>query len=148
MYKLLVHDEEDIPGHIAYGIYKRHKIEEIARLTIENGRPPTDEELKSFIKSAESDIQIRLYTEQAAKIASNFLISSLARDVYEIKTTLKDEYDAKINKLLEDLRPKSFWYGVWQGVAASFIFVAGGILLLFATGGWERIGQALIELAK
>ena len=148
LYRLLVHSEDDITGQIAYCIYKQHKAEEIARLTLKNKRPPTDEELAPFMCNAESDNQIRFYNDRATKLSSDFLIRTLAVNVDKINTSLKAEYDEKINKALEDSRPKGFMYGVWQSVFASFIFFAGGILLLLATGGWTRIGQALIELAR
>lgn len=148
VYKLLVHGEDDLAGQIAYAIYKQQKIEKISRFTTKNKRPPTDEELASFMENAESDTQLRFYNDRAVSILKDFLEQSLAAEVEEMNKQLKAEYDAKINDLLASLRPKGFMYGVWQSVFASFIFFAAGILLLFSTGGWARIGQALIQLAK
>ena len=144
IYKLLVHGEDDLRGHIAYSVYKQHKTEEITRLTIRYNRPPTSEELDWFMKNAESENQLRFYNERAVSILHNFLDETVTEQIDETRNKIMSEYIDE-TKLL---RPKGFWYGVLQGVVASFIFVAGGILLLFATGGWTRIGQALIELAK
>ena len=148
VYSLLVHGEDDLVGHIAYAVYKQQKIEKITRFTTQNNRPPTDEELASFMENAESGNQLRFYQDRAVSILKDFLEQSLAAKVEEINSQRKAEYDAKISDLLASLRPKGFMYGVWQGVFASFIFFAAGILLLLATGGWARIGQALIQLAQ
>ena len=139
-----MHGEDDLIGQIAYAIYKQHKIDKITRFTTQNKRPPSNEELASFMENAESENQLRFYNDRAVNILKDFLEQSLADKVDEINVQLKVEYDGKIDNLLADLKPKGFMYGVWQGVFASFIFFAAGILLLLATGGWARIGQALM----
>lgn len=148
VYGLLVHGEDDLVGQVAYAIYKQHKIDKITRFSTTHRRPPSDEELSSFMENAESENQLRFYNDRAVDILKDFLEQSLADKVEEINAQLKADYDGKIDKLLADLRPKGFMYGVWQGVFASFIFFVAGILLLLATGGWARIGQALIQLAQ
>ena len=148
VYSLLVHSEDDLVGQVAYAIYKQHKIEKITRFSTIHKRPPTDEELSSFMENAESENQLRFYKDRAVSILKDFLEQSLTDEVDEINVQLKAEYDGKMDKLLADLRPKGFMYGVWQGVFASFIFFALGILLLLSTGGWARIGQALTQLAQ
>ena len=148
VYELLVHGEDDLVGQIAYAIYKQQKIEKITRFTTQNKRPPSDEELSSFMENAESENQLRFYNDRAVSILKDFLEKSLTSEIDEVNFQLKAEYDAKIQELLKDLKPKGFMYGVLQGVFASFIFFAAGILLLLATGGWTRIGQALIQLAQ
>ena len=148
VYSLLVHGEDDLVGQIAYAIYKQHKIEKITRFSTTNKRPPRDEELSSFMENAESENQLRFYNDRAVNILKDFLEKSLADTVDEIDAQLKAEYDGKLDKLLADLQPKGFMYGVWQGVIASSIFFALGILLLFSTGGWVRISQALMQLAQ
>ncbi|MBR4195606.1 MAG: hypothetical protein IKQ95_02710 [Synergistaceae bacterium] len=148
VYSLLVHGEDDLVGHIAYAIYKQQKIEKITRFTTRNKRPPTDEELASFMENAESEKQLRFYNDRAVSILKDFLEQSLSAEVEEINCKNKAEYDAKVRDLLASLRPKGFMYGVWQGGFASFIFFAAGIFLLLATGEWARIGQALMQLAQ
>lgn len=148
VYSLLVHGEDDLVGQVAYAIYKQHKIEKIARFSTTKKRLPSDEELSSFMENAESENQLRFYNDRAMNILKDFLEKSLANTVDEIDAQTKAEYDARINELLKELKPKGFMYGVLQGVLASLLFFAGGIFLLLATGGWARIGQALIQLAQ
>lgn len=44
IYSKLVEDDADIIGMVAYGIYKRHKIEFIDSIRKEYDREPNDEE--------------------------------------------------------------------------------------------------------
>ena len=148
VYKLLVHGEDDLAGQIAYAVYKQHKIEKIARFAAQNNRQPRDDELASFMDNAESETQLQFYRDRALSILKDFLEQSLTAELDEITAQIKSEYENKINEILVSLRPKGFMYGVWQGVFASFIFFAAGILLLLATGGWASIGQALMQLAQ
>ena len=52
IYKKLVNSEDDLIGLIAYGIYKKHKIEFIEQIQEEYKREPTDEECSSFFISS------------------------------------------------------------------------------------------------
>ena len=84
VYKLLVNGEDDLVGQIAYAIYKQQKIEKITRFTTQNKRPPSDEELSSFMENAESETQRRFYNERAVSILKEFLEQSLTAEVDEI----------------------------------------------------------------
>ena len=48
IYSKLVLAEDDVVGLIAYGIYKKHKIEFINKIKDEKGREPNDDECDSF----------------------------------------------------------------------------------------------------
>ena len=154
MYQLLVEGEDDILGHIAYSVYKQHKMDKIRRFVDKEGRSPTDEDLASFMENAESENQCRFYKERALSLAREFLNISLSETVNKIEKDLKDRYDASEQELSRDYSRRlkdsihGYWYGVGQSLLASFLFVAGGILFLFATGGWARIGRALVELSN
>lgn len=148
VYELLVKDEDDLTGQIAYAIYKQHKTEKVKRFIAANGRPPEKVDLEDFIENAASPNQLRFYRERAVSLVQGFLQRSIAEHVQEIDNRLKENYDQKIADILRRIEPRGFMYGVWQSVFASFIFFAAGILLLLATGGWGRIGKALIELGK
>lgn len=148
IYGLLVHGEDDLVGQIAYAIYKQQKVEKIQRFISTNGRTPTKKDLTSFLENAASENQCRFYKDRAVVILQDFLKLSLEENLHEIEDHLKEDYDLQIRDILRRTEAKSFMYGVWQSVFASFIFFAAGILLLLATGGWTRIGKALIQLAQ
>lgn len=65
IYKELVSADDDLVGLIAYGIYKKHKIEFITKIKREQGREPSDEECKSFFAASTTDSQLRNYRSQA-----------------------------------------------------------------------------------
>jgi hypothetical protein len=124
-------------GHIAYSLYKMQKIEFIKDKEIENkGMPPTDQQLRDFQEIAGSESQLDLYRTKAVNVAQLF-----------IDTILREDLEQQKEDFLKKYSVPGFWLGVWQGVIASFIFVALGILLLSGTGGWARIGNFIISLA-
>ena len=148
IYELLVSGENDLVGQIAYAVYKQQKIDKIKRFIENNGRIPEKSDLSSFTENAASEKQLGFYKEHALSILREFLEYTLDDQVNEIEAQKKADYDKRINDILNRGTPKGFMYGVWLGVFASFIFFAAGILLLLATGGWARIGKALIQLAQ
>lgn len=70
IYKKLVNSEDDLIGLIAYGIYKKHKIEFIEQIQEEYKREPTDEECSSFFISSTTDSQIIKYRNDASSLLS------------------------------------------------------------------------------
>ena len=72
--------------------------------------------LKPIMENAESENQLRFYNDRAVSILKDFLEKSLTSEIDEVNFQLKAEYDAKIQELLKDLKPKGFMYGVLQGV--------------------------------
>jgi hypothetical protein len=138
IYGNLVEDENDMLGHIAYSLYKKQKIEFIKDKERENGgQPPTDQQLKDFQEIAGSTSQLDLYRTKAVDLVQVFL-----------ETVLNEDLEDQRRDFLKKYSTPGFWAGVWQGVVASFIFVALGILLLSGTGGWTRIGNFIMNLAK
>ena len=65
IYEKLVESEDDLVGLIAYGIYKKHKIEYITRIKEEQKREPTDEECRSFFVASTTSSQLEKYRNQA-----------------------------------------------------------------------------------
>ncbi|EFC90372.1 conserved hypothetical protein [Dethiosulfovibrio peptidovorans DSM 11002] len=142
IYDKLVKDENDILGHIAYSIYKNQKREEIAKIKSKNGGADvTDEDLAPFVDLSQSNSQVGFYKDKATALAQLFLDEVVGQELEEAKR--KQEAD-----FIRNHKAHGFMYGVWQGVAASVIFVLAGFAFLMATGGWARIGKALIEIAK
>ncbi|MCX7067736.1 MAG: hypothetical protein NTW85_08610 [Methylococcales bacterium] len=118
IYTTLVKDERDIIGIIAYGLYKRQKIEFIRNFEVKYGKAPTDDELKNFHDISNSQSQLESYRLRALELAKEFLETSLAAKANE----LEDYYDKKASDEIKSAKPK-FWFGVAQGFVASFLFV-------------------------
>lgn len=148
-------NENDIVGLIAYGIYKRKKIEFIKQYIADNnGADPGPAILHDFHMASLQHVEG--YKLEAIKLSHEFakaywddLIQDVNNDLETAKKTLEEEYDrefedryaAEIDRLNREnderklifeqkiglLRPK-FWYGVAQSVVAS-------LLLLFVVFG-------------
>lgn len=58
IYEKLVTAEDDLVGLIAYGIYKKHKIEFITKIKEEQQRDPIDEECHAFFISSTTETQL------------------------------------------------------------------------------------------
>jgi hypothetical protein len=138
IYSKLVKDENDMLGHIAYSLYKRQKIEFIKDKEEENnGQPPTDQQLRDFQEFAGSESQLELYRNKAINLSQIFL-----------QTTLNEDLEKQKEEFLNRYSPPGFWWGVLQGIVASFIFVALGFILLWGTGGWAKMLELIANLAK
>lgn len=142
IYEKLVKDENDILGHIAYSVYKNQKLATIAGKKKENGGSDvTDEDLAPFLELSQSESQMSFYKDRATALAQQFLNEGIGEELEMEKRKLESEF-------IRSHKTRGFMYGVMQGIVASFIFVLAGFVLLMATGGWARIGKALVEIAK
>ena len=86
IYKELVSADDDLVGLIAYGIYKKHKIEFITKIKREQGREPSDEECKSFFAASTTDSQLRNYRSQAETMLSEWWVMLLQKSWLVMKT--------------------------------------------------------------
>ena len=57
---------------VAYGIYKRHKIEFIDSIRKEYDREPNDEEWQAFAISSNTESQLKKYVSQADTMLASF----------------------------------------------------------------------------
>lgn len=58
IYEKLVTSGDDLVGLIAYGIYKKYKIEFITKIKENQGRKPTDEECQTFYAASTTESQL------------------------------------------------------------------------------------------
>lgn len=92
IYDKLVRDENDFQGLVAYGLYKRHKIDYINQLKEEKKKDDiTDEELECFHLASNTPSQLAAYHMQAANLLSETFIAEMQFQVdNEIKNVHKD----------------------------------------------------------
>lgn len=82
IYDKLVRDENDFHGLVAYGLYKRHKIDFIKKIKDETGKDYVPEEdLKSFHLSSNTPSQLEAYMLQAERLLSDTFISMMQDQV-------------------------------------------------------------------
>ncbi|MBP5563900.1 MAG: hypothetical protein J6X51_07700 [Bacteroidales bacterium] len=92
IYNKLVRDENDFHGLVAYGLYKRHKIDYINQLKKEKNKDDvSDDELECFHLSSNTPSQLAAYHMQAANLLSETFIAEMQYQVdNEVKNIHKD----------------------------------------------------------
>src|SRR5829696_7304624 len=88
-------EAEQIPGIIAYGLYKIAKREWASKLYQREGRKPTEEELEAYIRTW-TESRIRGVTQQAESVLASFatsVIESATPQIREDAITGKIETD-------------------------------------------------------
>ena len=100
----------------------------------ETGKEEIDEKTISDFVNAQSDYTLELYREQAKNIFREFLNASYENELTEVVQQLEREYNEKYEELAKNIRPHSWWYGVWQSFAASFFFLLAGFIALKTSG--------------
>ena len=86
IFENLVDGENDILGHIAYALYKLHKIEWIKNKLDETGKYPTIEEREEYRNICSSPKQIEAYKSMANVVLTNFInlvIEDFGEDIKE-----------------------------------------------------------------
>ena len=131
LYNKIVRDERDVVGHIAYALYKSSKIRHIEKYKEENNnREPTEEVLERFHSISCQDDQIERYKLQATAILQDFLDNTLAETTQKIEAENKAK-QLEILKQVNSIKPKGFMHGVWQGLAASGLFMVFFSAIMF-----------------
>lgn len=94
IYEKLVTAEDDLVGLIAYGIYKKHKIEYITKFKDEKHREPTEEECHSFVIASTTETQLDSYRSQAETMLSEMVGNIACEEIAKFeKEMLKDYHD-------------------------------------------------------
>ena len=137
VYERLVSDDRDLLGQVAYSIYKIRKRDFIVQKQAETGKEEIDEKTINDFVEAQTDYTLELYREQAKNIFREFLNASYENELAEVVQQLEHEYNEKYEKLAENTRPHSWWYGVWQSFVASFLFLLVGYVILKMSGSWD-----------
>jgi len=130
IYDKLVENDGDFQGLVAYGIYKRHKIEFINSIKKEkNTSKISDEDLYSFHISSNSPSQIESYKLQANKLLSGSFMAIMEEQLKEAEADF--HYMCRDN--LKNAMPKpgkTIFISVLSSLIASIVI--GSILMFFS----------------
>ena len=119
IYSKLVRDDADIIGVVAYGIYKKHKIEFIESVKKEHNREPNAEEWRAFSISSNTDSQLEKYVSQAENLLATFVLDTAGEQIKLTERAMLEQYQANIKAVLP-----SNWSTIGMSVLGSFIFSA------------------------
>lgn len=139
IYEKIVNEPDDTAGLIAYGIYKRRKIEYIHKFREEHGRGPGEEELKHFHEFSCSHVdEYRLQAEMLMQ-------ASFASAYEDVMDQTNDEYEKELKERLKG----TFWKNVWSSVVGT-IMVAFllGVIVFAMSGmnyGWTKAARSLMD---
>jgi len=130
IYEKLVHSEDDLVGLVAYGIYKKHKIEVITQIKESEGREPNPDECHSFFVSSTTESQLKKYRNDAESLLSDMVMNAAGEEIKAYEDEMLREYQTNIKKVLPS-NAKS----ISLSVLAAFIFsiIAGLFFFLGST---------------
>lgn len=121
IYEKLVISDDDLVGLVAYGIYKKHKIEFISKIKADEHREPTEDECRSFFAASTTDSQLSKYRSEAESILSE-TVARIAKD--EIDNFEKDMLKGYRHEISSCLPTnwQTFGVSVLSGVVSAFLF--------------------------
>lgn len=136
IYSKLVRDDDDIIGMVAYGIYKKHKIEFIESISKEYGRHPNNEEWHAFSLASNTTSQLNKYISQAETILASFVMDSAGEQIKSAERQMLEQYQANIKAVLP-----SNTKTVLLSILGSFIFSAV-ITIALILGAFSEKGKS------
>lgn len=132
IYSNIVEGEGDITGHIAYSLYKQDKIRFIENFKIKNNvEELSEEDLQPFHSITSSQSNIDRYKMQSVAILQNFLNDILSSATEQIERDCTQRHKEMLAEVVKDMKPKGFWYGIFQSVIGAFVFMLLLCLLMF-----------------
>lgn len=135
IYRQLVRDEYDLLGMVAYALYKRQKFDFIDGFRKKHSKDPEPSDFSTFNDLSSSELQLKSYYRQARTVTIEFSLSLLE--------TYNTELENRAYKMLLKAGLR-FWFGVWQSVVASFVFVILiGVLVFFTWSVRQGVRSAL-----
>ena len=144
VYERLVDNDHNFLGQVAYSIYKSRKRDFIIRKQKELGTSIIPAEVVDEFVADQTDYTLELYKAQADTLSREFLDSSYGNEIAKEKERIAQDYREKYEKLADAVKP-SFWYGVLQGIVASFLFVLAGYIILKMNGSWDILLSNLFK---
>ncbi len=120
VYSLLIKENEDIVGHIAYSLYKKEKVEYIQK-HIDEGTPLTDIELIPFNEISSTDSSIESYRTKADILLQGFIENVLEETIADIEQQAINKQSEILSNIVKPLTP-TFLGNVGAGIVSAFIF--------------------------
>lgn len=140
MYSLIVNDENDIVGLVAYALYKQHKIEFFKEARKSNGgNEPSEEAIKAFIQSSSATSQIKKYRAEANAILSDVVISVAQEQINQAEAEMLHEYEDRIRQSVRKETP-----GKWKTIGLNVVGTAMFsiiITIIFIVGNFSERGS-------
>ena len=121
IYEKLVVSDDDLVGLIAYGIYKKHKIEYITNLKKELQRDPTGDECRSFFIASTTSSQLEKYRSQAENMLLEMAGNITDYELKQYEADMLKNYRREISSCMPS-NWRSFFISIGAGVVSAFLF--------------------------
>jgi hypothetical protein len=115
---------DEIAGMIAYAQYSLQKHQFVSKYQQEEGKPPTEDLLKSIVMSFKDENSAALLS---LKQKSEILLREYAREYLE--NAKREEIIEPIQKIIE--KRTSFWSSIWANIAAAVLYSFVVAVILF-----------------
>jgi hypothetical protein len=121
--------QDQVKGLVAYGLYKNAKREWTIALTNKRGRPPTEQEIETFVSSwTPSRLDALLGQAESALIAYSGAV-----------------VDKQRPEILKEAVRGTFWSGVGRNMAANALYT---VSLIIAAVLISRSGIDILEMVR
>lgn len=142
IYPLLVTAENDVPGALAYFVYKRSKVEWREKFSAGNGRDPTLDEERSFVEFAGLPHNLSMYRQQGESLSAEFAKELLEDKMVELATeivqselssrflTLETQVSSSLARIEKRFDEKKS-FGGWMRDIGTNLISGIGLILLF-----------------
>lgn len=117
----MVDSEDDLVGLIAYGIYKKHKIEYITRIKEEQNREPTDEECRSFFVASTTSSQLDKYHSQAENMLLEMAGNITKNELKQYESDMLKNYKKEISSCMPS-NWRTFFISIGAGIVSALLF--------------------------
>ena len=138
IYRELVVDENDLIGLIAYGLYKKHKIEFIEAYKSENfGQEPSLDACNAFANSSCTPTQIKQYRDSAETLLQKMTMEAAREEIDKFENNLLKDYRAELRQAVRDEQPR-WWHSVLWSVIGALVFSLIVALFVFIGSTSEK----------
>lgn len=101
----------------------------------------TDEDIDRMLRNAAEKVG----AFDADKVQRMHVEEENSRKLSEARKNIEEEYCRKLCAMEKLYFVKFFWFGVLQGIVASFLFVLAGYIILKMNGSWDILLNNLFK---
>lgn len=147
IYSQLVTDDNDIIGMVAYGFYKKHKIEFIESVKAKHNREPNEEEWNAFLISSNTESQLKKYISWAENTIATFVMDVAGEQIKQSEKSMLENYQENIKAVVPS-NVKTVLLGVLGSFIFSIIITLALILGAFSEKDKADIVHKIVEEPK
>ena len=148
IFSKLVESDNDLVGLVAYGIYKKHKIEFLLGFKEKHKREPDESECEVFFLTSTTETQIAKYKYEALNLISEIVSDTTSEEIRKAELEMLTDYQSKIGNVLDGKLPsntKTFFIGLGGSIVGAFVIGVLSVLFYLFGLTTDKTNKALIE---